>query len=563
MSGRTHAPRAVRRAVFTGAVLALAVALSATATKVDARSARRSGTKARPTEARVLGTTVVASAPASVTRPTVTGVVVLPRRTSPPAGARPTGPSTFWKVTTPDGSQFTLEKYDAPGPGPHPTVVMFPGTAGWTTADEPLAAAIARLGFTTVTLCWFRTPEHVERAISCPDARPFVGVSWDTVPAISSLVDAVKRLPDVDPTRVALSGFSRGAGEVLLYATLGGPEPVIAVSGLTSPDTFPTLPSETDVVQFAGGIRAPTFFLYGVDDAFVKPYQNSIAMAAAIRDAGRAPEPRISAYRGGHSIETVQSRFGPAPDAYRVIRDQVHFLRSTLTRARTIAARPAGGYYTLFEDGRVVPHDGAVFYGEPSWPGFETARDLAVMPDGAGYVVLEANGSVHAFGSARSLPLDAAPKFDDDLARGIAVTPSGAGYAVLDAWGGLHPAGDAPRPRNDGYRPGRDVARDLAVTPDGRGYLVLDRRGRVRKLGTAAALRASIRDAATDARQLVVSTTGNAFGVLDGTGTLSLSAGLRAPARASTTRDTDWVGVAQTTNGWVALARDRSLADWG
>jgi hypothetical protein len=53
------------------------------------------------------------------------------------------------------------------------------------------------------------------------------------------------------------------------------------------------------------------------------------------------------------------------------------------------------------------------------------------------------------------------------------------------------------------------------------------------------------------------------YGVLDRTGALWVTGGLRPPDRPSTTGDADWVGAALTDSGWVALGRDRTVAGWG
>ena len=65
-----------------------------------------------------------------------------------------------------------------------------------------------------------------------------------------------------------------------------------------------------------------------------------------------------------------------------------------------------------------------------------------------------------------------------DIARAIAMLPSGTGGYVLDGWGGVHPfaVGDNPLPppaTTSGYWPDQDVARGLMLLPDGTaGYVV-------------------------------------------------------------------------------------------
>jgi hypothetical protein len=71
--------------------------------------------------------------------------------------------------------------------------------------------------------------------------------------------------------------------------------------------------------------------------------------------------------------------------------------------SQSVATRAAGGYYVLASTGRVEAFGGAPFFGAPSLPA-GLGKDLAVMPDGAGYVVLDGWGGVHKFGSGTKLP---------------------------------------------------------------------------------------------------------------------------------------------------------------
>ncbi len=64
-----------------------------------------------------------------------------------------------------------------------------------------------------------------------------------------------------------------------------------------------------------------------------------------------------------------------------------------------VSTNPRGGYYTLQSDGAVRSFDGAPYYGSPALPR-GLARGLLVAPDGHGYLVLDAYGGLHKFGSA-------------------------------------------------------------------------------------------------------------------------------------------------------------------
>lgn len=199
-------------------------------------------------------------------------------------------------------------------------------------------------------------------------------------------------------------------------------------------------------------------------------------------------------------------------------------------RGRAAAANPVtGGYYVLEPTGTVRAYAGAPGFGSPRF-GWDIARALAVMPDGAGYVVLDGFGGVHRFGSARNLPTGSTGYWRGwDIARSIAIAPDGRGYAVLDGFGGVRSVGSVAGLRGlpywrgwdiarslvlpasggayvlDGWggvhaargsrsfadlKPpfwrGRDVARDIQVTPSGRGFVVLDSHGGVHTRGDAA-----------------------------------------------------------------------------
>ncbi|MFI5046132.1 MAG: glucosaminidase domain-containing protein [Acidimicrobiia bacterium] len=159
---------------------------------------------------------------------------------------------------------------------------------------------------------------------------------------------------------------------------------------------------------------------------------------------------------------------------------------------RAIGTSGGAGYYVLNGDGSVNAYRGAPYFGAPSFPS-DLARDIAVMPDGQGYVVLDGFGRVFKFGSAARGDtlgnLGETSTFPVDWARSIAITPDGRGYLVLYGDGAVAKFGSAATGALGGLStpswPGFDWGRSIKVTFDGKGYVILDTFGGVWKFGTA------------------------------------------------------------------------------
>ena len=76
------------------------------------------------------------------------------------------------------------------------------------------------------------------------------------------------------------------------------------------------------------------------------------------------------------------------------------------------------------------------------------------------------------------MPTPAAVKWTTDTARGIALLPNGVGGYVLDGTGALHAFGGAPKTTKWGPSwPGQDKARGVAISPDGSGGWIIDSLG--------------------------------------------------------------------------------------
>jgi hypothetical protein len=100
--------------------------------------------------------------------------------------------------------------------------------------------------------------------------------------------------------------------------------------------------------------------------------------------------------------------------------------------------------------------------------GDDFGRSIAVMPDGAGYVVLDKFGGVNKFGSATQGPVanGSTPYWGTDLGRDLTIVSvfGGAlGYYVVDAWGGVFGTSALPARTNPAATLFRDRWRGVAI----------------------------------------------------------------------------------------------------
>jgi hypothetical protein len=220
--------------------------------------------------------------------------------------------------------------------------------------------------------------------------------------------------------------------------------------------------------------------------------------------------------------------------------------------AVAIVAHPGGGYYALRLNGGVEAVN-APFFGAPALSG-ESARSIAAMPDGNGYLVLDGFGGVYLFGSAKILGALGSPDFTFDIARSIAVTADGRGFAVLDGYGGIHAFGDAPAVTRITF-PGHDIAKSLVLTADNAGTYVLDGNGNVWTAGTAKYLGSPTFNLDI-ARTVVVTGDGAGYAVLDGYGGIHTFGNLRPPGSVDWAKVDRWRGLAFESGGYAVVGDD-------
>jgi hypothetical protein len=228
---------------------------------------------------------------------------------------------------------------------------------------------------------------------------------------------------------------------------------------------------------------------------------------------------------------------------------------------RAAAANPLGGYYVLNGDGRVYGYGGAPYAGSDRFP-FDIARDIAVMPNGLGYAVLDGWGGVHTYGSAVGIPVPNTYWPGWDIARGIAITADGKGLVVVDGFGGVHRSGTAAGlPLPNTYWPGWDIARRVALSaPDGvhsTGIWVLDGWGSVHVSGTAHMFPTSSYWPGWDiARGLAVDPQGNGWAVLDGWGVVHGAGSMRSLTLGGYAPADRWRGLSYRGGTYVGARND-------
>ena len=152
------------------------------------------------------------------------------------------------------------------------------------------------------------------------------------------------------------------------------------------------------------------------------------AVARAAATGGTAANP-VAAVRAG----AVRAAAAGAPLEYP----------TGAGNAVRIAATPDGqGFYVLGADGSVHAYGDAVARGNAALP--HPAVAMAVTASGNGYWVFDANGCTQGFGDAATFPASVCGRTLNGPILDAAATPSGHGYWLVASDGGIFAFGDAP-----------------------------------------------------------------------------------------------------------------------
>lgn len=190
----------------------------------------------------------------------------------------------------PNGREVRLALLRAQGDGPHPALLILPGSDGLTDTYVKLARDFAAQGFDVAAGCWFGLPNTTSLVarIDCDNAPDFTGVSEASVGAVQALVDATLEATGVAPDQLGILGYSRGGGAALLRsARTGAEEPIVDLAGMVTGQVLGSpLPTDVNVIPSATSISAPTLMLHGTSDSIVVPTQTT-TLASAMRSAKR------------------------------------------------------------------------------------------------------------------------------------------------------------------------------------------------------------------------------------------------------------------------------------
>ena len=184
------------------------------------------------------------------------------------------------------------------GQGPFPAVVILHGTHGFGREYVEIARSLARDGMVAVTGCWFKGGYGAGTSfitpIECSDAPPLSAASSDTAfLAVSALVDAARKQPEVRADRIALFGHSRGGGAALEYFLRKGGVQALVLNSAGYSD---------EIIGKAPQITVPVLMLHGTADSpadggsAMTDIQRARRFAEAIQPVNKSVE--VVYYRG-------------------------------------------------------------------------------------------------------------------------------------------------------------------------------------------------------------------------------------------------------------------------
>lgn len=247
------------------------------------RTGRRSVKRRIAAVAAVLGLALVA---ASCSALPVTAFT----RIATPGNAAATTDVEWYAAPAALDREVRIALVRAPGDGPHPAILILPGSDGLQDDYIRLAREFAAQGFDVAAGCWFAFPDATDALrTDCANGPTFNGVSETSVGAVDALVAATLEATGTTSDRLAIVGYSRGGGAALLRAARdGATNPIVDIAGMVTGQVQGfgvPLPTDVNVVASAASIHAPTMAFHGLDDSIVLPTQ-TLQLTNALQRAG-------------------------------------------------------------------------------------------------------------------------------------------------------------------------------------------------------------------------------------------------------------------------------------
>jgi titin len=318
-----------------------------------------------------------------------------------------------------------------------------------------------------------------------------VGVAYDTAPTVSggtgpyswSVTDG--SLPaglTLDPVTGAISGAPT-AVETATF-TLSVTDALHVTSTLRESVTIVSAPTASGGGTVTGNVGVVLGDQLSASGG-TKPYQWSVSSGSLPSGVSLLPDGQISGVPSAAGTFTVTVMATDARDRTTTVVVTVVVLPSTLN-SRPMAVMPDGnGYWVASADGSVAAFGAAQQYG--SLAGTKLAAPVVTMastPDGKGYWLTASDGGVFAFGDARYFGSEGGHPLNKPIV-GMTTTPDGQGYWLVASDGGIFTFGDAAFYGSQGGHPLNKPVVGMAASPDGHGYWLVASDGGVFTFGDA------------------------------------------------------------------------------
>lgn len=218
-----------------------------------------------------------------------------------PSPARESASSFTWRsITLPSSSHMAAMKVASPDA---PVAVLVHGSDGFGIQSAKVADIWVAAGWTVVVPCWFDVATPFPGiAFPCAGAPAFAGQTAGAVQDLDNLIAGIKAWPEVSGRKMAVVGFSRGAGLVALRSELHArTEPIILISGLLS-QPLPNwqLPGELFPLAFVHQLSASSIHVVAnTDDTTVSSSQSTRFASAAYATGKRVTSVTFTAGEHG------------------------------------------------------------------------------------------------------------------------------------------------------------------------------------------------------------------------------------------------------------------------